>query len=839
MIDPSSSIPELIKFIKHSFRKCEFDEVQNTLMEREKSMKVEMEKLVRDCDELKKQVDFLERCLGYSELEKCDLEEKLRESQKRGDELDKMLVQTNEKFEKLRREKHDVENELVRSIGKYEEMDERLIKMGKEIEELRRESLSANKTIEELKAKEIEADRVAQELKRQNNETAPTDTELEKNMQNGEVNPEEDRATESPEFPAISGSHLSVMQSGGEVPAEKTVASSSAAGKVVIVICDSDSNDETRIPDTSSWQTKGRKISTSATPSRCRSLPSSRVEERAGALQKSHTGDRIDSTDSDDSISAGYTNNLIATIESKGNNKKGTAASPPPSCPLMPSRCTTPVVEPRFTWARPLMQGYKCRINQYVRDEVVELVGLTLRAVGGEEAVERFREGPFGHFLDLRIGNSANNALHELMAHELEDASFSEQERWFHIGGTDIVFTAQDYMLVTGLAFTKKNYDPNSKKHEISQTSMFCRISRGKRMKIDMLRHIFNAQEFGDNVDDYLKAANIIFLYHLLICSGNVWIADWVWALVEDVERWSSFPWGAYSYQILCHNMSILYKHPDFFTGDTYHFFGPIWALQIWSYEAIPALGRVCGTRDDEMRFPRCLMWKTHKSTTGLTSFFDRSLQVEPLEVNSTEESKNYYMMFVEWQRGEHDVLFVASKRNATKKLPYAKQMEMFGNKKKAISCGADSGPSKRKHKDIEHPCPEARHTFGHVRKRCPSACNEAGLETEPLLKCCLHGLPCRSSEIDDDAHFARLAQRIAPYMPVDASEIGWIDVLARRLVQMTSGRPSTSQACSSSRSIPATRSHDHFHPISSEHDVEHPTKDVVEHFQPMCPDCP
>ncbi|XP_057811918.1 uncharacterized protein LOC131026166 [Salvia miltiorrhiza] len=97
---------------------------------------------------------------------------------------------------------------------------------------------------------------------------------------------------------------------------------------------------------------------------------------------------------------------------------------------------------PRFTWARPLMQGYKGRINQYVRDEVVEHVRLTLEEVGGEEAIERFKEGPFGHFLDLRIGNSANNALHELMAHELEDATFSEQERWFHIGGTDIVFTA-------------------------------------------------------------------------------------------------------------------------------------------------------------------------------------------------------------------------------------------------------------------------------------------------------------------------------------------------------------------------------------------------------------
>ncbi|XP_057811949.1 uncharacterized protein LOC131026187 [Salvia miltiorrhiza] len=399
MIDPGSSIPELIRFIKHSFRECEFDEVQNILMEREKSMKVEMEKLVRDCDELKKQVDVLERSKVYTESEKRDLEGKL---QKRGEELDKMIVQTKEKFEKLSSEKHDVEEKLVRSSEKCEEMDERLVKMGKEIEELRREKLSANKIIWELKAKEIEADRVVQELKRENDEAVHTidelraekmksdkavgvyendldprilklersiakmlsvnvedlaslansdgfaaaaiDAEVEENSQNGEVNPEEDRAIVSPKVPAISGSHTSVTQpektvpsSGAaeNVPTEKTVSSSGAAENVVIVIDDSDSDDETSIPDTSCGQrnkderkdsredsvmncSKRRKISTSATPSRCSSL-SSRVKERDGAC----AAVGVDSTDSDDElISDAYMNNLVAKIQRIRGSKK-------------------------------------------------------------------------------------------------------------------------------------------------------------------------------------------------------------------------------------------------------------------------------------------------------------------------------------------------------------------------------------------------------------------------------------------------------------------------------------------------------------------------------------
>ncbi|XP_057810196.1 protein CROWDED NUCLEI 1-like isoform X2 [Salvia miltiorrhiza] len=177
MINRGSPIPELINLIKHSFRECEFDEVQNTLMEREKIMKVEMENVVRDRDSLKKQVDILENTHGYMELEKIDLEEKLRMSQRRGKEMDEMIVQMKQKFEKL-----------------WEEMDERFIKMRNEFEELRQESIYANKTMEEMKAKEIEADCVVQEMKRKNVEAVQIVDELRaKKMKSKKANVE-DRA---------------------------------------------------------------------------------------------------------------------------------------------------------------------------------------------------------------------------------------------------------------------------------------------------------------------------------------------------------------------------------------------------------------------------------------------------------------------------------------------------------------------------------------------------------------------------------------------------------------------------------------------------------------------
>ncbi|XP_042018642.1 myosin heavy chain, non-muscle-like [Salvia splendens] len=394
MIDSTSSVPELIEFLKPSFRDCEYDEVQGILVDREKRVKFEIENLVTERDELKKHVEFLEKSKGYTELEKCELEEKLGRSERRGKELDKKIMQMSEKLEKLRNEKTVVEEKLVWSSEKIGEMDESMVELGKEIEELRSEKLSATKTIEELRAKEVEADRVVQELKRKNAEALQTIEELRvKKMKsdkavgfyendldprilklertlanlfsvdvedldglaakaeaegkaispNGEVNlEEEDMAIVLREAPAVSGSHSRVMQSGGEVPTQKTVPMppSHAAGNVVIVIDDSDSgsDNETSIPDSSSRKinedrtdssedslmspTKRRKLSASATPSRC-SFPS-RVEERVDALQQPRSLDCVDSTDSDDDlISDDHMNNLVATCQSKVRSTKG------------------------------------------------------------------------------------------------------------------------------------------------------------------------------------------------------------------------------------------------------------------------------------------------------------------------------------------------------------------------------------------------------------------------------------------------------------------------------------------------------------------------------------
>lgn len=64
-----------------------------------------------------------------------------------------------------------------------------------------------------------------------------------------------------------------------------------------------------------------------------------------------------------------------------------------------------------------------------------------------------FKAGPFGHLLDLWRCDSANNAMHELMAQELIDDSFSEYKKVFNIGGRDIRFTSMDWVRIARSIF--------------------------------------------------------------------------------------------------------------------------------------------------------------------------------------------------------------------------------------------------------------------------------------------------------------------------------------------------------------------------------------------------
>ncbi|XP_057811255.1 uncharacterized protein LOC131025477 [Salvia miltiorrhiza] len=263
-----------------------------------------------------------------------------------------------------------------------------------------------------------------------------------------------------------------------------------------------------------------------------------------------------------------------------------------------------------YRWKRPSLIYETRAINLYVRNTIFEEIRTTLKAVGGKSTIQTFKSGTIGRLSDHERYASANNVLHHLLSRQIEGGDIPPHEAWFVVGSRIIRFTAPDYALITGLHFGFCEFDPDAE-HQIPANSIFYRYFGGRPTKVGTLKTKFKAKQLGKDPEDYIKAGNLLMYYLFLLCRDDVYIEAWAWTLVEDLDEWNWFPWGSYTYQVLLHYLSLAGTRDDVLKKPAYHFFGPVWALQIWSYEVIPTLGSICGTRNPVPKFPRALMWTT------------------------------------------------------------------------------------------------------------------------------------------------------------------------------------------------------------------------------------
>ncbi|XP_057793151.1 uncharacterized protein LOC131009759 [Salvia miltiorrhiza] len=207
-----------------------------------------------------------------------------------------------------------------------------------------------------------------------------------------------------------------------------------------------------------------------------------------------------------------------------------------PSTSRRSEKYPTPNPPPRHAWLRPCMQGYAGRINHYIKDKTLKEVETCLTHY---RRFEQFKIGPFGHLLKLKRQDSANAALHQLLARELYDEAFGPWEKWFHVGGHDIRFSALEYCLVTGLCFgpSPQRFDPNVD-HRVGKESVWHRVFKGKKVEVKDLRKRFVSRSMGNIAEDYLKVANILVAGRSAVVRQNQqWIARGHTRLVAGVTR--------------------------------------------------------------------------------------------------------------------------------------------------------------------------------------------------------------------------------------------------------------------------------------------------------------
>ncbi|KAH6816520.1 hypothetical protein C2S51_021340 [Perilla frutescens var. frutescens] len=144
------------------------------------------------------------------------------------------------------------------------------------------------------------------------------------------------------------------------------------------------------------------------------------------------------------------------------------------------------------------------------------MIRVTLHAIGGDNVVKSFRSGCFRHFLDYKGGDVQKK----------------------------LRFGPNEYNLVSGFRFSTSTFDPNIA-HVVPSRAIHYRLFQGQRTTVREMKERFTQMMMAIDTPDYVKVANILFAYQMILyLDQNRYVDPWMWALVEDVERWNSFPWG-------------------------------------------------------------------------------------------------------------------------------------------------------------------------------------------------------------------------------------------------------------------------------------------------------
>ncbi|KAH6760938.1 hypothetical protein C2S51_017887 [Perilla frutescens var. frutescens] len=150
-----------------------------------------------------------------------------------------------------------------------------------------------------------------------------------------------------------------------------------------------------------------------------------------------------------------------------------------------------------------------------------------------------------------------------------------EHDIWFRVGETNIRFYPSEFALVTGLQFGGSNFDLSTS-YEIPGTSFYSRELKKIPLRVKDPLERFRTYSLGDDA----MVANVLFLHTMIFGYDQThMIDDWHYmGLVPSTEV----------------ELRRKFKKTEEKARLSYHFYGPVWALLVWAYEALPRLDAHC-----------------------------------------------------------------------------------------------------------------------------------------------------------------------------------------------------------------------------------------------------
>ncbi|KAL3633797.1 hypothetical protein CASFOL_022559 [Castilleja foliolosa] len=308
-------------------------------------------------------------------------------------------------------------------------------------------------------------------------------------------------------------------------------------------------------------------------------------------------------------------------------------------------------VEPElWSWKRPSFQHKTAAITGYVR--MKDFADVRSQLKKNPEAYQKFKDSCFGRYLEYckdKKTNCPNAVLHAMLGQQVKRVDVSEPDAlWFRVRNTFLRFSKYEYALVTGWRFGPTDFDLKVK-YEYPTEGVFKRRNgdETKMVTYKDLLPLFLSGHFHDSVDDELKIAKLLFVCGFLLgldLWGSKAIPKWLWVLVEDEDKWESFPWGSYTFQILYSKIELVSDEQPVEANKkfAYHFYGNSHAFVV-----VPSLAEclnISENKSPEAQRPRLLKWPLPSYSKNVVEFFDNQMPVECNgELKPTVEEGNAY----------------------------------------------------------------------------------------------------------------------------------------------------------------------------------------------------
>ncbi|KAK2662029.1 hypothetical protein Ddye_000603 [Dipteronia dyeriana] len=172
-----------------------------------------------------------------------------------------------------------------------------------------------------------------------------------------------------------------------------------------------------------------------------------------------------------------------------------------------------------------------------------------------DEDRRRFMASCFGHFLTMhRKMKFSGGIIHRLLLRELHHNGPTD-EMHFMLRTQSVRFSNVEFCLITGLQFGV-----------VPETTMYAAIENGlheryfpgaDEVSLEQIRGVITGTDFGHAYDAVKLCLLYMLNWILMGVDERFKIPVWQFRVVEDLDAFDAFPWGAYVYRHSIHS----FKH--------------------------------------------------------------------------------------------------------------------------------------------------------------------------------------------------------------------------------------------------------------------------------------